>query len=233
MRFLFLGTGSGSSRDSRRFKAGIHVDDGYNSVFLDMGPGANLRVEDYHVKADHVFFTHLHIDHFDGVFDYMVSRKVQGMKDLTVHSPPGFQRVLSSFREIGNQVDANVEESDLPRAKVGEMEIYSVKACHAIYAVSYVVTDGEKKVVYTGDTSEPCEDVIREIHDADLVIHEASCVDNCKQFGHTSAKEIISMTNDIKAKVILTHIPTHLEKEIYEVIGNKLLIARDGTVFEL
>ncbi|BBG22784.1 MBL fold metallo-hydrolase [Sulfuracidifex tepidarius] len=233
MRVLFLGTGSGSSRDSRRFKAGVHVSNGYDSVFLDMGPGSNLRVEDFHVHGDHVFFTHLHIDHFDGVFDYMVSRKVQGLKDLYVHSPPGFGHVLSSFREVGNQVSANVEELDLPRAKVGELEVYSVEACHAIYAVSYVITDGRKKIVYTGDTAEPCEDVVKEIRDANLVIHEASCVDNCKQFGHTSAKEIMSMFSDIKAKMILTHIPAHSEKEIYEAIGNKFLIARDGTIFEL
>ncbi len=231
MRVIFLGTGSGSSRDTRRFKAGIFVQKGEDSIFLDMGPGANLRIEDYSLNADNVFITHLHIDHFDGVFDYMVSRKVRAMSDLTIYSPPGFSRVLSSFREVGNQITASVKESDLPKGQVGELEVYSVKACHAIYAVSYVITDGKYKILYTGDTSEPCEDVMREMRDADLVIHEASCVDGCKIYGHTSVKELMDLK--IKGKLVLTHIPSHAEKPIYEAVGNRFTIARDGMILQM
>jgi ribonuclease BN (tRNA processing enzyme) len=233
MKVLFLGTGSGSSRNTYRFKAGIYVES-EGKLFLDMGPGSNLRIDDYHVDADTVFFTHLHIDHIDGVFDYMVSRKVRGLNDLTIFSPPGFSKILNSYMETGNQISANVKESKLPKGKVDDLEVYSVKACHSIYAVSYVITDGKRKLIYTGDTAEPCEELLSEIREADVVIHEASCVEDCKKFGHTSVKELISMFGDqSKKRIILTHIPTHIEDEIYNAVGKKFTIARDGTTFEI
>jgi len=70
----------------------------------------------------------------------------------------------------GNNVSAEVEEAELPKAKVGDLEVYSVKACHSIYAVAYVVTDGRRRVLYSGDTTEPCETILEEARDADLVV---------------------------------------------------------------
>ncbi len=174
MKITFLGTGAGSTSGSRRFKSGILVEGKEGKLLLDFGSGVNMRVEDLNVYPDSAFFTHLHIDHFAGVFDHLVRRKIDGIGDLIIHSPPGFSDILLQFQR-NNEISANLEESRRPEGKVGDLEVYSVEACHKIYAVSYVVTDGKRRILYTGDTSEPCEEVDKEAINVDLVIHEASC----------------------------------------------------------
>jgi ribonuclease BN (tRNA processing enzyme) len=118
-----------------------------------------------------------------------------------------------------------VEEAELPKAKVGDLEVYSVKACHSIYAVAYVVTDGKKRILYSGDTAEPCETILEEARDADLVVHEASCVTGCDNWGHTGVRELLDMIP--REKLVITHIPSWLEAEIIEAsVGAR--VAHDG-----
>ncbi|MGC9105171.1 MAG: MBL fold metallo-hydrolase [Thermoprotei archaeon] len=214
MEILFLGTGAGATLGTRRFKSGIAVIHEGVKVLLDMGSGVNYRVEDYDlVDFDALFVTHLHVDHFMGLFDHLVIRKMKGIPTLKVYSTPGLSQVLDAVVKAGNRVSAEVQESPLPKAKVGELEIYSVEACHTVRAVSYVVTDGNKKVVYSGDTSEPCEPILKEARDADLVIHEASCVTGCEQWGHTELPKLLSLIPT--SKLVITHVPSWLEAEIY------------------
>ncbi len=232
MRITFLGTGSGASVGSKRVKSSILVESKETKVLLDLGTGANFRLEDLgKLDVDAVFLTHLHIDHMNGVFELLVQRKVNRLPNVKIFSPPGFTKVLRDFVELGNEIEAEVIEDPLPRAKVGNLEVYSVKACHKIYAVSYVIKEEGKKLLYSGDTREPCDDIIREAKGADLVIHEASCLSGCEQFGHTSVPTVLSLF-DIK-KLILTHIPSQREKEIIEFVGDRVKIANDGLVIDV
>lgn len=227
MKITFIGTGSGATYGSKRVKSSIYIkSNGGTSILLDMGTGANFKVEDLNLlDFSAVFITHLHIDHVSGLFDHLVQRKIMKLPELYVYSVPGFSKLLSSYKEVGNNISANIYESDLPRAKIGDLEVYSVEACHSIYAVSYIVTDGKKKVLYTGDTLEPCEPLLKESKDADLIIHEGSCIEDCRQYGHTSIG--ILMNRFDPNKLIITHIPSQLEDEITRMVKNYKL-AFDG-----
>ena len=217
MKVVFIGTGAGATFGSKRVKSSIYLksDEGY-SILLDLGTGANYKLEDFNLlDFSAIFITHLHIDHVSGVFDHLVQRKILRMPEIAIYSPPGFSKLLSSYKDAGNNISATVYENALPKAKIGDLEVYSVEACHSIYAVSYVITDGKKKIVYTGDTSEPCEPILKESKDADLIIHEGSCVEGCEQYGHTPIKKLISMFDT--RKLIITHIPSQIEEEIKRI----------------
>jgi len=214
MKITFVGTGAGATFSSKRVKASIYLksDEGA-SILLDLGTGANFKLEDFNLlDFSAIFITHLHIDHVSGLFDHLVQRKVMRMPEITVYSPSGFSKLLSSYKESGNDISAIVYENELPKAKIGDLEIYSVEACHSIYAVSYVITDGKKKIIYTGDTSEPCESILKESKDADLIIHEGSCIQGCEQYGHTPVPKVINTFNN--KRLIITHIPSQIEEEI-------------------
>ena len=232
MRIIFIGTGAGASFGSKRVRSSIYLksDEG-TSILLDLGTGANFKLEDFNLlDFSAIFITHLHIDHVSGAFDHLVQRKVMRMPEITIYSPFGFSKLLSTYKETGNNISAIVYENELPKAKIGELEIYSVEACHSIYAVSYVITDGKRKVVYTGDTLEPCEPILKESKDADLIIHEGTCIKDCEQYGHTDISKLISLFNS--KKVIITHIPSQIEEEIKR-IAKGYNLAFDGMTINI
>lgn len=226
IQVTFLGTGAGATFGSKRAKSSILISSPETNIILDMGNGGNSRLEDIGFpEVNSIFFTHLHIDHFNGVFDYLVQRKIRRMPTIRIHSPPGFRKIFSTFVEVGNEIDAEIIENDLPKAKIADLEIYSVKACHKIYAVSYVITDGSKKIIYSGDTREPCEDILKESRDADLIIHEGTCLEGCEIYGHTPIPKLYEFFD--KKKVIVTHVPTQLEEAILSRVKD-IKIAYDG-----
>ena len=226
MRVVFVGTGAGATRGSSRVKSSVLIESGSTRVLLDMGTGANMRLEDLDLlDFQALFITHLHVDHFNGLFDHLVQRKILRLGQLRVYSPPGLRDVLDAYRRAGNNIDAEVVEAPEFRVRVGDLEIRSVKACHSIYALSYVVIDGRRKVIYTGDTSEPCEGIIKEAADADLIIHEASCVKGCEAYGHTPLSALKSLFPE--DRLVITHIPSWQEEEIRAEAG-KLQVAQDG-----
>lgn len=192
-------------------------------VLLDFGSGINMRLEDMQLVPDAVFITHLHIDHFSGIFDHLVRRQIDRVPELKVFSPPGFSEVLKVYQRTNN-ISAEVRENPLPTGRIGDLEIYSVEACHKIYAVSYIITDGKRRVLYSGDTLQPCEPVLREVSGVDLVIHEASCLENCREWGHTSVKEAITTFRN----PVLTHVPAQIESEVESIIRGKATLAKDG-----
>ncbi|AWR97502.1 MBL fold metallo-hydrolase [Acidianus sulfidivorans JP7] len=227
LEITFLGTGSGSTIGTKRAKSSIMISSSKTRIILDMGNGSNSRIEDLGFPdVDAVFFTHLHIDHFNGIFDYLVQREIKKMKPIKIFSPKGFQRIFDKYREVGNEIEAEITEDDLPKAKIGDLEVYSVHACHKIYAVSYVISDGRNKIIYSGDTKEPCEDIIRESKDANLIIHEATCVEGCEIYGHTTVTQVYDLFGKDK-HVIITHIPAQIEDKIASKSKN-MIIAYDG-----
>ncbi|MBP1357373.1 MAG: MBL fold metallo-hydrolase [Sulfolobus sp.] len=241
MKVIFLGTGAGSSLGSKRMMSSIAIlTNNYEGFLFDLGSASFARLEDYNLleKIKEVYVTHLHIDHISGIFDFLVHRKVFSSSKVTIYAPEGLSDIFLSLKKVGNDITYNLYEfsSKLYRRK-SDIEIYNVEACHSIKAFSYVIIgdNGKHKIVYTGDTSEPCEPILEEAQSADLIIHEMTCLDNCKKWGHTSYMDLLNIfPNDKLKKVVVTHIPSQLETKIEEFSLDKVLkIAYDGLVIEL
>lgn len=99
-----------------------------------------------------------------------------------------------------------------------------------------------RKVVYSGDTAK-CQKTIEESENADLLIHEATCLHEMidDRHGHTSAKQAAEIAREADVeKLVLTHISRRyrgekakeLEEEAREVFENSLL-GEDGKKFSI
>ncbi|MFB6241437.1 MAG: ribonuclease Z [Candidatus Nanosalina sp.] len=98
-----------------------------------------------------------------------------------------------------------------------------------------------RKVVYSGDTSK-CENMIQYAENADLLIHEATCLHQMieDRKGHTSAKQAGEIAAEAGVeKLVLTHISRRfrnsadeLEEEASEEFRN-VEVAEDGQKFEV
>ncbi|BCU67577.1 MBL fold metallo-hydrolase [Sulfolobales archaeon HS-7] len=230
MKIRFLGTGSGASVGSRRFKSGVLID---NTILLDCGTGVNFRLDDLSLstKVEVVMVSHLHIDHINGIPEVLVQRAVNKAPPLKIRSPPGFTSYFRSLKGIGNVINAEIIEDYLPTFKNDQLAIWSVKADHAIYGVAYVIDSYDKRIIYSGDTAEPVDEILEVAKDADLIIHESSCIDDCKQFGHTSIKEVLTLFSG--KKVILTHIPAQLDHVMRTYVRENIILAEDMSEYEI
>jgi ribonuclease Z len=98
-----------------------------------------------------------------------------------------------------------------------------------------------RKIVYSGDTSK-CENMIEHAEDADLLIHEATCLHEIieQRKGHTSAKQAGEIAREAGVeRLILTHISRRYrnkEKELVEEAGKEfegVELGEDGKKFEV
>ncbi|MBC5792622.1 MAG: ribonuclease Z [Nanohaloarchaea archaeon] len=99
-----------------------------------------------------------------------------------------------------------------------------------------------RKIVYSGDTAK-CENMIDNAENADLLIHEATCLHEMieDRKGHTSAKQAAEIAEEADVeKLIMTHLSrrfrngkeSELLEESREVFENSEL-AEDGKKFEV
>jgi ribonuclease Z len=98
-----------------------------------------------------------------------------------------------------------------------------------------------RKVVYSGDT-EKCQNMINNARDADLLIHEATCLDEIieDRHGHTSALQAGEIAREAEAeKLVLTHFSRRYRgeeeklKEEAEEEFNEVELGEDGKEFEI
>ena len=192
-----------------------------------------MRLEDMNLVSSFqaLFITHTHLDHFNGLPDHLVYRKITSMPKLRVLSPRGLGGVLSAMKTVGNDIEAELEESNLPKLSLDRMQVWSVEGCHSIYSVAYVVDNGNRRVLYSGDTAEPCEPILRVAKEVDVVVHEASCLEDCSRWGHTSASQ--ALRHFAEKRLVLTHVPSQLASQIEQYVGGKAIIARDGLTIKI
>lgn len=99
-----------------------------------------------------------------------------------------------------------------------------------------------RKIVYSGDT-EKCQNTIENAENADLLIHEATCLHEMieDRHGHTSAKQAAEIAEEAGVeKLALTHLSRRyrgdgakeIEEEAKEIFENSVL-GEDGKRFEI
>lgn len=186
----------------------------YDIFVEDLVEGDEMVGEGYKVKP---FEVEHGVNAFGFVFKEEASRKADKnkMKKLGLESSP----------KIG----------DLKNGKSIEWEGETIEPNEVVKAVP------GRKIVYSGDT-EKCENMVKNANDADLLIHESTCLHDIieDRDGHTSAKQAgkIAEKADVE-KLVLTHfsrryrgeeekLKEEAEKE-FEVVE----LGDDGKEFEI
>lgn len=218
----------------------IQVLTGSDIIVCDAGTGIrDLGLTLNHKPATiHLFLTHTHWDHIQG-FPFFNPIYRRGYR-LNIYGPRAFHKSVKetlmvqmdhSFHPVSVAELAarlNFRDLDEEELTVGKVRVATKVMNHPITSVAYRFTQGEKKIVYTGD-HEPysgpgherkTREIVRFISGADLLIADATYTDKeyrtKKGWGHSP----ISYTMDLAAQAgvkklaFFHHDHTHTDRDL-------------------
>ncbi len=98
MKIKVLGNGS-ASPSLERSPSSVIVEHKNKYYLIDCGEGTQYKLLEFHInfnKLTHILITHLHGDHYAGVFSLISTLNSWGReKELTIVAPPGLKEILS------------------------------------------------------------------------------------------------------------------------------------------
>ncbi|MDK6027861.1 MBL fold metallo-hydrolase [Ignisphaera sp. 4213-co] len=230
MKLVFLGTGATApSRD--RFLPGILLCSVKECMLLDCGEGTQIQLLKAGidlVKIRCVVITHLHGDHFYGIYpliDSFVMRvKTQGLRDksLAIYAPRGFCSTFNSayFSDIVKCFEFSKSSSTGNEfVEVGEFKFTWLPMSHGdveAYGIFVVIKnrDREIKLFYSGDgvCRDECVEFLKTVKPC-IIIHESSFLDykddakKAMERFHATTAEAANLAKNVNAKIlVLTHI---------------------------
>ncbi|MBC5636648.1 MBL fold metallo-hydrolase [Ornithinibacillus sp. BX22] len=212
--------------------------DGF-SLLIDVGSGALSRLQQFkHVlDIDAVILSHYHHDHVAdiGVLQYawLVQSYVVGNKDILpiyahTEDREGFNKLTHEYTEA---IAYNPSET----LTVGPFQIDFLKTKHPVPCYGMRITDGEKVLVYTADTSFQ-EEWISFSRDADVLITDCNFYEDQdgSQAGHMTSIEGATIAREANVKeLILSHLPQYgnrqeLVEQASKVFAGSIQLAEEG-----
>ena len=230
---IFLGTGAAGYVGSARQLSSTYFD----GLLLDCSAGTVGRLEDVKSveKLKAVLISHVHSDHYAGLFDLLVhldikciiNEKLNGKRKqqkLFVYCPEGLKPIIRKMAEMGkvyefffDYLQVNfIEVQDGMEFEVGDKKIKAILMDHKeTDSFGYLINNGKFKLFYTGDTMEPSA---LEKFKVDYLIHEATFTEKYRKFakatGHSTGKDAAEVALKTGAKkLFLTHVNNNLERE--------------------
>jgi len=273
---VMLGTGTPYADPERSGPATAVVVNG-TPYLVDCGPGVIRRVAQAHKngvegltpqKIGVVFITHLHSDHTVGYPDVIFTPAVTGRPGgLEVYGPKGLDDMTSNILKAWQKdIDIRLHGLEQGNAKAYVVHSHEIRA-GVVYkdanvtVTAFPVKHGtwdeswgyrfdapDKSVVISGDTS-PTDEIVKQCHGCDLLIHEVYSTAGLKtrtsehpeyhQRFHTSTAELAKIANEAKPKdLVLYHVlfwGTTPEQVLDEMKSagytGKVVVANDLDVF--
>lgn len=289
-KITFLGT-SGTVPSVERNSSAIFVQFGGQRFLFDCGEGTQrqMMIAKTGFRLDSIFITHLHTDHFIGIFGLIETMSLnERERELNVYSPRA--RVLKALFEAFGYDQLNYpirvkEMRDGSEVKFDCFKVVAFKTEHIVESVGYAIIENDRrgkfnrekaeklglppgplyaklakgesvvwkgrtiapemvlgpprrgrKVVYTGDTR-PAERTVEIARNADLLIHDASFLDELKEWavesGHSTAREAAEVARKAGVKrLILTHISTRYSKDATPLLNEAKEVFENVAVAE-
>lgn len=220
MRLIVLGSGTASPHAARA-SSGYWLETSAGSIALDMSAAAVHRAAQENLEwwnLDAVWFSHFHLDHIGGFPAFLFGTKYafetqERTKPLKIFSAPGFRGIIET---IDSANDYNLFKQPFPLEFVeveagNEFEILpSVKglafnAPHIESSLAIRITEGEKSMLYTGDTGFSLE-LGEFAKGVDLFLTECAFVEKSPTHLHVALPECVEMLCAANPKrALLTH----------------------------
>jgi len=245
-KLVFLGTGTAVPVTSRGLPC-IALRLNGDIYLFDVGEGcqeklfkAGLGV----VKVKAAFITHLHGDHFYGIFGLLHSMNMmRKTSPLSIVTPLGLEKMLDSVivgwrNKLGFTINLTYIDPWITAFNDGNIVVKPYPVLHNTpQSYGYIVElKNGRKIVYTGDTL-PCRSTVEACSEADVLIHESTFLSNMSSEAHSQmhstsgdAGYVASLCNP--RLLILTHISARYSDEYplfidaYRFFKNTL-VARD------
>ncbi len=217
MEIKVLGTWNSHIRAGKRNTS--YLLDG--KILLDCGPHTAESLLENNINISEVkliLITHLHLDHFGGLSDFLWQRAFESTeKPIYILGPENIGNYALDILTRYNTPDyflKNIEFID----RYSNVEIGNGK--HSIPDFTFKIKINDKYVFYSGDTSFS-EEVIKNALNSDVFIHEATypsgMEDIATKYGHSTVKIAMNAFRESKSKVF---IPTHMSEQSMVELGN-------------
>ncbi|HEC40565.1 hypothetical protein LCGC14_0688460 [marine sediment metagenome] len=252
MKVTFLGT-AGSILTAEKSFPSILIDE---IMLLDCGEGTTQKLIQINSidTLKSICLTHLHADHFMGLFSllwhYILTQR---KNDLTIYGPlnsketvekifvltnfPGGLNALPfkiHFRELINSSD--IQEIH------GEYKIKYVGMDHPIPAFAYRIENNGKSICYSGDTKFT-QKLIKLAEKSNIFICESTFPDKYAKFaedyGHCTPSDAAKMARNADCKkLVMVHISPFFKEEIpindmQKIFNKEILVAHDFMTLEI
>ena len=207
MKAQVIGTWS-AKLDQRKRNTSFLLDD---SILLDCGPHTveyliNSGIDLGNIKT--VLVTHLHLDHFGGIPEFIWQRALQGIiNPVNIIGTEKTEASTLSVLEYFNTPDYMLQGV---KFNIPDSRVTIVPGIHSIEDYTYRIEVSGKTIFYSGDTSYS-EAVIENGANCDLFIHEATYPDTrayeAQKYGHSTVSDAFRAFESSNSKMF---IPTHM-----------------------
>jgi ribonuclease BN (tRNA processing enzyme) len=219
---------------------------------LDLGTGAlaNLQLHVPHESLGAIVLTHEHMDHCIDLYPLFTARRFHPvpLPPLPVYAPPGvFERVAALEDEEGVAEMRRVfdvrEVEPGSEFETGPLRISTRLLPHWVPNSGLRIQADGLVLAYTGDTG-PSPDIERIAKDADLLVTEASWLDEERAPGgpapyHLTARQAAEHALRAGAKrLLLSHFWPGLDRDVSrqqaaEAYRDEPIVAREGLAVEV
>lgn len=246
MKLTVLGTGT-IAFSTHRSCAGYYVECGSAKLLLDCGSGTTRRLAELGIswqELTHVVLTHFHIDHhqdlpsiiFAGRYGMLPPRSVA----LDVIGPAGTRALLeklsAAYGEWVLDPGYPVRITELAPGgsfDLGGARLDCTKVPHTPESVAYSVTEGGRRLVYSGDTGFDPE-FARWAKGCDVLVLECSLPKAMAIVEHLTPEQCGELARIAEpGRLVLSHLYPPVESvDIAAIVGEAykgpIVIAHDG-----
>ncbi len=220
MDITFLGTGTCVHGSENRAQSSILVEANGITLLVDCGAGTFLRLHDAGVHVndiDAILLTHNHTDHNSDLLPILKARWLENGGEISIFGPQGtgefVSRLLEAYAYLKDKLNFTVDES--PSFSIGVFEVTAVDTAHSIASRGYLIEQGGKRVLISGDTY-PQENIFN--ISSDVLIHELSLPFDSQTTDHTTPENVAQFLRSCKVhELYFIHIYPHTYKMIDEV----------------
>jgi len=252
IKLTFLGTAGSIISSSRGFPAFLINDD----LLLDCGEGTTQKL----IQIDSIdtirtiCLTHLHLDHFIGIFSLLWHYGIlERRKPLEIIGPSGINETIDKILDLvytPNKLKTfeisfkELNDSNKIQLLDGKYNISSIKVEHSIISFAFRIEYEDRSICYSGDTR-PTQNLIDLAKDCNLLICESTLPNEYAQLAHkinhstpSDAAKIATKANC--EKLALFHISsyfkdqiTNFKKEAEVIFKKEVIIAEDLMVIDV
>ena len=205
----FLGKWSSNTIRGER-TAAIVVD---RHTLIECGPHTvesllDLKIDPVDINT--VAITHMHLDHFVGIAEFLWYRAIYNSEDTPVIlGPHGLRKNIDSLIKATMTPESFQIKMDV-REDVNYENIQQFRANHVIDDNGYRIETSDGVLFYSGDTAYS-EEVVKGSEDVDYLFHEMTYTDlqdkEAKFWKHSTVSDVLRVFSESKA---VNLVPMHL-----------------------